>query len=334
MEAGMASWDDGIVLVTGAGGFIGSHLVEELVRRGVQARAFVHYNSRSDIGMLAALPAELMGHYETVFGDLRDGDTVRRATRGASAVFHLGALIGIPYSYRSPRDVVQTNVLGTLNMLEAAREASVARFFQTSTSEVYGTARYVPIDEAHPLQGQSPYSASKIGADHLAESFFNSFNLPVTIVRPFNTYGPRQSARAIIPTIITQALTTGTVRLGSLTPTRDLNFVTDTVAGFLKIAQVPETVGETLNLGTGHETSVGELVEIIGRLAGRELVIEHDPQRVRPAHSEVERLVADATKARSLCAWQPTVSLEDGLCRTIEWLKANLARFRPEAYRV
>ncbi len=218
--------------------------------------------------------------------------------------------------------------------MEAAREAGVDRVLQTSTSEVYGTARYVPIDESHPLQGQSPYAASKIGADQIAESFYCSFNLPVTIVRPFNTYGPRQSARAVIPTIITQALTGGAIRLGSLTPTRDLNFVTDTVAGFLAIADASNTIGETLNLGTGRETGIGELVQLVGKIVGRELKVEQDPQRVRPTNSEVERLLADATKSRTMCGWEPTVSVEDGLRRTVEWIGANLSRYRPEVYGV
>ncbi len=328
----MTGWREGAVLVTGAGGFIGSHLTEELVHRGVHVRAFLRYNSRGDRGLLEFLPASLLSEVDIVFGDLRDADTVRRAARAASSIFHLGALIAIPYSYLSPRDVVETNVLGTLNVLEAAREAGVSRVFHTSTSEVYGTARYIPIDESHPLQGQSPYSASKIAADKIAESFYRSFNVPVTIVRPFNTYGPRQSARAVIPTIITQALTTGVVRLGSTTPTRDLNFVTDTVAGFLSLAETPQAVGETVNLGTGRETSVGDLVWMIGKIIGRDLAVQVDRQRVRPPKSEVERLVADASKGRALCGWQPAVLLEDGLRRTVDWVRANLSRYRPEVY--
>ena len=330
----MSNWRDGTVMVTGAGGFIGSHLTEELVRRGLHVRAFLHYNSRGDRGLLELAPLEMVKEIDIVFGDLRDADTVRRAAHGVSAIFHLGALVAIPYSYLSPRDVVQTNVYGTLNVMEAAREAGVSRVLHTSTSEVYGTARYVPIDEAHPLQAQSPYSASKIAADKLAECYCHSFDLPVTTVRPFNTYGPRQSARAVIPTIITQALTGGVIRLGALTPTRDLNFVTDTVAGFICIADTPGVVGETLNLGTGSETSIGDLVQLVGKITGRELVVAADPQRVRPQNSEVERLVADATKSRTLCGWQPTVSLEEGLRRTVEWIDANLSRYRPEVYGV
>jgi NAD dependent epimerase/dehydratase len=330
----MSGWRDGPVLVTGAGGFIGSHLTEALARAAVPVRAFVRYNSRGERGMLEDVAPDLLRGVEIIFGDLRDAETVRRAARGATAIFHLGALIAIPYSYLSPRDVIQTNVLGTLNVLEAAREAGGSRVFQTSTSEVYGTARYVPIDEAHPLQGQSPYSASKIGADQIAESFYRSFDLPVTIVRPFNTYGPRQSARAVIPTIITQALTTGVIQLGSLMPTRDLNFVTDTVSGFLRIADAPQTIGETLNLGTGSETSVAELVALVEKIIGRELNVERDPRRVRPSNSEVERLVADARKSRRLAGWQPSVTLEEGLRRTVDWIRANLARYRPEVYGV
>jgi NAD dependent epimerase/dehydratase len=328
------SWKAGRVLVTGAGGFIGSHLVEELVRGGARVRAFLHYNSRGERGLLELAPPEIVDEVESVFGDLRDADTVRCAVRDSTSVFHLGALIAIPYSYASPRDVVETNVLGTLNILTAAREAGVERVLQTSSSEVYGTARYVPIDELHPLQGQSPYAASKIGADQLAESFHRSYGLPVSIVRPFNTFGPRQSARAIIPTVISQALTGSVVRLGSTLPTRDFNFVTDTVSGFLRIADSAHTVGETLNLGTGRETTVPDLIAVIGKLLGRDLAVETDDQRLRPAKSEVYRLVADATKIRQLCDWEPAVSFEEGLRRTVDWTRANISRYRPGIYGV
>jgi NAD dependent epimerase/dehydratase len=330
----LSSWKDGRVLVTGAGGFIGSHLLEELVRRGACVRAFLHYNSRGERGLLDVVPAEIVDEVDTIFGDLRDADTVRYAVQGATSVFHLGALIAIPYSYASPRDVVETNVLGTLNVLMAAREAGVRRVVHTSTSEVYGTAQYVPIDESHPLQGQSPYAASKIGADQLAESFHRSYGLPVSIVRPFNTFGPRQSARAVIPTIMSQALTGSVVRLGSTMPTRDFNFVTDTVRGFLCVADSPQTVGEILNVGTGRETTVADLITVIGKLLDRELEVKVDDHRLRPADSEVYRLVADATKIRRLCNWEPTVSLEEGLSRTLHWMRANMSRYRPDIYGV
>jgi dTDP-glucose 4,6-dehydratase len=322
------------VLVTGAGGFIGSHLTEALVRRGASVRAFVRYSSRGDRGLLELLPADVLQAVDVRFGDLRDGDTVRRLGEGVDTIFHLGALIAIPYSYVSPRDVVDTNVGGTLNVLEAARAHGVRRVLQTSTSEVYGTAQYVPIDEAHPLQGQSPYAASKIGADQIAESYYRSFDVPVSIVRPFNTYGPRQSARAIIPTIVSQALSGDAVRLGSLSPTRDLLYVEDTAAGFCAVAESEQTLGRTVNLGTGQATSIGDLVVTVGRLLGRPLHVVEDEQRVRPARSEVLRLLANASLARELCGWEPRVSLEEGLGRVIEWMRGNLARYRPEVYAV
>jgi dTDP-glucose 4,6-dehydratase len=321
-------------LVTGAGGFIGSHLTEALVRRGAQVRSFVRYNSRGDRGLLDLLPADVMQSVDVRFGDLRDADTVRRAADGVDTIFHLGALIAIPYSYVSPRDVVDTNVLGSVNVLEAARAHGVRRMLQTSTSEVYGTAQYVPIDEKHPLQGQSPYAASKIGSDQIAESYHRSFDLPVSIVRPFNTYGPRQSARAIIPTIISQALAGSTLRLGSLSPTRDLLYVTDTAAGFCAVAETDAAIGRTLNLGTGCAVSIGDLVAAIGRILGVELDVVEDSQRVRPARSEVHRLLADATQARDVCGWEARVSLEEGLRRVIEWMRDNRVRYRPEVYAV
>lgn len=330
----MSSLSGRTVLVTGAGGFIGSHLTEELVRRGARVRAFVRYNARGDRGLLEVLPSTTLSEIDVRFGDLRDADTVRRTAEGVEVIFHLGALIAIPYSYVSPRDVVDTNVLGTLNVLEAARAHDVSRVLHTSTSEVYGTAQYVPMDERHPLQGQSPYSASKIGADQIAESYVRSFGLRVSTVRPFNTYGPRQSARAIIPTIVSQALTGGALRLGSLAPTRDLLYVGDTAAGFCAVAETEAAIGRTINLGTGHETSVGDLVTTVGRLLGRELDVTEDAQRVRPTNSEVGRLLADATLARELCGWQATVSIEQGLGRVIEWMRGNLSRYRPESYAV
>jgi dTDP-glucose 4,6-dehydratase len=327
-------WSDGPVLVTGAGGFIGSHLTEQLVYRGQRVRAFVRYNSRSDRGLLELLPPSILDSVEVVFGDLRDADRVRRAAQGVSAIFHLGAHIGIPYSYASPRDVVETNVVGTLNVLEAAREQEVKRFLHTSTSETYGTARRVPMDETHPLTGQSPYAASKIGADKLVESFHLSFGLPATTVRPFNTYGPRQSARAVIPTIITQALTGDELRLGSLDTTRDWTFVTDTATAFIAIAEEDATIGETLNLGTGTETSIRDVVSIVGRLVGRELTVQTDPQRIRPAASEVQRLVSDNSRCRRLCGWRPIVSMEEGLESTVAWMATQLGRYRTAEYAV
>jgi NAD dependent epimerase/dehydratase len=330
----MNAWNIGSVLVTGAGGFIGSHLTEQLVNLGIRVRAFVHYNSRGDRGLLELVAPEVLRNVEIVFGDLRDADAVRRAARDASAIFHLGALIGIPYSYQGPRDVVETNVGGTLNVLEAAREEGVARVLHTSTSEVYGTAQYVPMDERHPVRGQSPYAASKIGADYLAESYQRSFGVPVVTVRPFNTYGPRQSTRAIIPTIIRQALESSVVRLGSLEPTRDLNYVADTVEGFIRIASTPRVEGEVFNLGSGRETSIGELVRTIGMLLGRDLIVERDQGRLRPSDSEVMRLVADASKCAASCNWCPSMTLEDGLRVTIDWLERNVTRYRADVYGV
>lgn len=327
-------WSGRPVLVTGAGGFIGSHLTEELVRRGARVRAFLHYRVMGERASLEWSPPEILDEIEFVSGDLRDVETVARAVKGSDRVFHLGALIGIPYSYRSPRDVVETNVTGTLNVLQACREAEVGQLVHTSTSEVYGTARTVPIREDHPLQGQSPYAATKIGADHLVESFSRSFGVPAVIVRPFNTYGPRQSARAIIPTVISQALAGDTLRLGSLDPTRDFNFVGDTANGFIDVAASGTANAEVFNLGTGQEISIGDLVEMVSQILEKPLQVEQDPQRVRPAASEVERLIADASKARERCGWEPHVSLEEGLRRTIDWIAEHQQAFRPAAYGV
>jgi dTDP-glucose 4,6-dehydratase len=269
---------------------------------------------------------------EIIVGDICDRDSVRQATQGVEVVFHLAALIAIPYSYHAPASYVRTNVEGTLNVLQAAREFGVECVIHTSTSEVYGTARYVPIDEAHPLQGQSPYAASKIGADKMAEAFHLSFGLPVVTVRPFNTFGPRQSARAVIPAIITQCLSGETVRLGNLHPTRDLNYVTNTVEGFLLAACKPEAIGQTINLGSGREMSVGDLAQLIARLAHRPIAIESAAERVRPGKSEVERLLADNTRARTVLGWSPAMSLEEGLERTIAWMQTHLERYRPDVY--
>lgn len=328
------NWNGKQVLITGAGGFIGSHLTERLVREGARVRAFVRYNSRQEIGLLALLPRDLLVALEVIPGDLRDGEAIRRAMAGIDVVFHLGALIAIPYSYVHPREVVETNVLGTLNVLMAARDLGTARVVHTSTSEVYGTARYAPIDEAHPLQGQSPYSASKIGADKIAESFHRSFGLPVATIRPFNTYGPRQSARAVIPTIITQALVGSEVRLGALDPVRDFTFVEDTADGFLRVGWAPEAVGQEINIGGGECISIGNLAAKILALVGRDLPVLGDSQRLRPAQSEVMKLHAGADKARNLLGWEAKVALEEGLRRTIEWISQNMRLYRPGVYEV
>ena len=327
-------WIGRSVLVTGAGGFIGSHLTERLVREGARVRAFVRYTSRHDIGLLSLLPADLLRSAEVIAGDLRDAEAVREVMRDVEVVFHLGALIAIPYSYIHPREVVETNVLGTLNILMAARDVRTGRVVHTSTSEVYGTAQFVPIGEEHPLQGQSPYSASKIGADKLAESFHRSFGVPVATVRPFNTYGPRQSARAVIPTIIVQVLASHQIRLGALDPIRDFTFVEDTVDGFLRMGLSEGAVGQVVNLGSEDCISVGDLASKILALTGRELPIVCEETRLRPAQSEVMRLHADTEKARRLLGWQPQVSLDAGLKRTIDWIGDHLKLYRPDTYEV
>jgi NAD dependent epimerase/dehydratase len=321
------------VLVTGAGGFIGSHLTERLVRDGHEVRVLVRYNGRDDRGHIDRLDPEVQRAVEVHRGDLKDPEAVRRAVAGRSWVFHLGAVIAIPYSYRNPLDVVQTNVVGTAHLLDACRDSgALERVVLTSTSEVYGTAQYVPIDEKHPLRGQSPYAASKIGADALGESYHRSFGLPVAILRPFNTFGPRQSARAIIPTIISQALCRPVVRLGSLDPRRDLTYVKDTAAGFVAIAGCDAAIGRVVNVGRGEDVTIGELVERIGARLGRPIAVETDPDRVRPAASEVGRLLAGNTLARELMGWQPRYSLDEALDETIDWVRQNLAMFRVDAY--
>lgn len=321
------------ILVTGADGFIGSHLVEELVKKGYQVKAFVYYNSFNTWGWLDTLPEEVMKSVEIFQGDIRDPNGVEEAMRGVDAVFHLAALIAIPYSYHSPDTYVDTNIKGTLNVLQAARKLNTKRVLVTSTSEVYGTAQYVPIDEKHPFQGQSPYSATKIGADRLAESFYRSFQLPVTIVRPFNTYGPRQSARAVIPTIIMQLLSGSTeIKLGSLTPTRDFNYVKDTVHGFIAIFQSDRTIGEEINIATQKEISIGQLAkELIDQINPQARIL-CDEQRLRPEKSEVNRLLGCNEKILRLTDWKPEYSMEKGLAETIKFLSANLERYKVNIY--
>jgi len=326
-------------LVTGAGGFIGSHLVEELVRRSVDVRAFVHYNSVGSWGWIDCSPKEIRESLEVFAGDIRDPDVVRKAMSGCDTVFHLGALVGIPYSYHAPNAYVDTNIRGTLNVLQAARDHDVAHLIHTSTSEVYGTAQFVPITEEHPIKGQSPYSATKIGADHLAISFERSFGTPVTIVRPFNTYGPRQSSRAVIPTIITQ-ITAGNrrIKLGSVHPTRDFNYVSDTVAGFIAAAGTNAGVGHVVNIGSGYEISIGDTARMIAEIMDAKIEILSDDLRVRPAHSEVERLCASNEKAQRLLEWKPRFGgregLRAGLLETIPWFTdpGNLRHYRPAVY--
>lgn len=318
------------MLVTGAGGFIGSHLTERLVALEAHTRALVHYNSAGTWGWLDTSPAK--EYVEVFLGDVQDRDSLRAAVRGADIIFHLAALIAIPYSYHAPISYVRTNVEGTLNVLQASLEAGVRLVVQTSTSEVYGTARYVPISEDHPLQGQSPYSASKIGADKVAEAFHLSFGLPVATVRPFNTFGPRQSARAVIPTIITQALTQPEVHLGNLEPTRDFNYVADIVEGFIRMAECPEAIGQVINIGSGQEVSIGRLANTILELIGVDLPITCDQERVRPENSEVDRLCADNSRAQKALGWKPQYTLKNGLVPTIEWVRSNLARYRAGTY--
>ena len=310
------------VLVTGADGFIGSHLTEELVMKGYQVRAFIYYNSFNNWGWLETLPKEIMENVEIFQGDIRDSNGVEEAAKGCDAIFHLAALIAIPFSYHSPDTYVDTNIKGTLNVLQAARKLETKRILVTSTSEVYGTAQYVPIDEKHPFQGQSPYSATKIGADRLAESFYRVFQLPVTIVRPFNTYGPRQSARAVIPTIIMQLLAgKAEIELGSLTPTRDFNYVKDTVNAFTSIYDSDKTIGEEINIATQKEISIGQLAKELIRQINPKAKIICDKARIRPEKSEVSRLIGCNDKILRLTEWKPQYTLEDGLSNTIDFLK-------------
>lgn len=319
------------VLVTGAGGFIGSRLTEALYARGARVRAFVRYNSRADIGLIKLLPAEVLRSVEVIMGDLQDEDALEKAASGTTLVFHLGALISIPYSYQHPVEVVRANILGTLAVLQACRKAG-CRLIHTSTSEVYGSALRVPIDEQHPLQGQSPYSASKIGADKLVESYYRAFGVPAVTIRPFNTYGPGQSARAVIPTIITQALQAEEIHLGNLDALRDFTYLDDTVAAFIKAAETPGIDGETFNLGSGHEVSIRELSDEIVALTGSRARVVVDEERLRPEKSEVVRLLADNSKARRVLGWAPQVELREGLTRTIAWVRAHMDFYRPGRY--
>lgn len=320
--------------MTGAGGFIGSHLVEALLQRGAKVRAFVRYNSRGDPGLLRFIPPEDFQKITVIAGDLRDLEALRTAMQGVDLVYHLGALIAIPYSYVHPAEVVEANVIGTLNVLLAARDGGVRRVVHTSTSEVYGTALQAPIREDHPLQGQSPYSASKIGADKLAESFFCAFDLPLVILRPFNTYGPRQSARAVIPTIIGQALRRDEIWLGNLTAKRDLTYISDTVEGFLRAGEQAGIEGEIFNLGTGSEISIVDLAKLIISLIGRQVEIKVDENRLRPEKSEVQRLLSDNRLALRRLGWQPQIDLETGLKNTIQWVSDHLSLYHTDGYQI
>lgn len=323
------------VLITGSEGFIGSHLTEKLVEIGAEVTALVQYNSFNNWGWIDTFEAKLKKNINVITGDIREYDCMKRIVKGQDVVFHLAALIAIPYSYLSPMAYVRTNVEGTTNVLEACRDYDVEKIIHTSTSETYGTALYVPIDEKHPMQGQSPYSASKIGADKMAESFYRSFNMPIATVRPFNTYGPRQSARAVIPTIISQILGgEKEIKLGSLTPTRDFNYVKDTAEAFIKIAESDKTIGEVINVSTNNEISIGDLVKKISNLCGKEINILCDEERLRPDKSEVNRLCGDNTKIKQLTDWIPQYSFDEGLVETIEWIKYNMKYFKTDIYNV
>ena len=325
------------VLVTGADGFIGSHLIEALLDKGAKVKAFVYYNSFNSWGWLDSFPKDKINQIEIFSGDIRDPNGVRKAMDGCDSVMHLAALIGIPFSYHSPDSYVDTNIKGTLNILQAARDHALKRVVVTSTSEVYGTAQYVPIDEKHPLQGQSPYSASKIGADKIAEAFYRSFNVPITIVRPFNTYGPRQSARAVIPTIITQLLSgADKIRLGNVTPRRDFNFVEDVCQGFIEIAESEKTIGEEINIASGTDVSIAELVEKLALMIrnDKDVKIVSDKNRIRPERSEVMRLVGSNEKLKELTAWEQKYSLDEGLKETIAWIKNNLDCYKADKYNI
>ncbi len=328
------AWKGKHVAVTGAGGFIGSHLAEALVNEGAEVTAIVRYNSRGDDGNLRYLEPAVREKLKIQRIDLTDMEATRQSLEGAKVIFHLAAFVGIPYSYANPHDAVLNNVLSTLNVLGVARENDVEKFVQTSTSEVYGSARQVPIPETHVLQPQSPYSASKIGTDHVALSYHYAFKLPVAVVRPFNTFGPRQSARAVIPTVITQALSGGRIKVGTTTTTRDFTYVADTVRGFMLAAASPASTGQVINIGTGREISIAETIELIVKIVGGKATIERDEHRIRPEASEVSRLCADIRKAHELLGYAPQVTLEEGLKRTVEWMSKNLAAYRPDAYAI
>lgn len=328
------TWRGRNVLVTGAGGFIGSHLVEKLINIGASVKAMTHYNSRGDIGQLRYLNTHTLAKMEIIPGDLRNLHTVQNLVDGCDIVFHLGALISIPYSYMHPYEVAETNFMGTMNVFLACREKKVHRIIHTSTSEVYGSARYVPINESHPLQGQSPYSASKIGADKLAESFFCSYGLPIVTIRPFNTYGPRQSCRAVIPTIITQAIAGRTLKLGNIESIRDFTFVSDTVDGFLKAGESDSSrvCGGVYNLGTGNEIRIGDLAKKIIQKINPEISIKEDPSRFRPEKSEVDRLISDNSLAARMFGWHPRVDLDSGLDQTIQWIRDHINDYHVGVY--
>lgn len=327
-------WQNKKVIITGAGGFIGSHLVDELIKRNADVTAFVHYNARNNWGWLENSYSTDTPNFQVIAGDVADMGFVQKAVADQDIVFHLAALIGIPYSYSAPESYVNTNIKGTLNIMQASLKADVERIIQTSTSEVYGTAQYTPIDEHHPLQGQSPYSASKIGADKIAESYYCSFNLPVITARPFNTFGPRQSTRAVIPTIITQALTSDIVKLGSLTPVRDLTFVGDTVQGFLKLAESKKAIGKSINIGTGYGVTMGELANQIIDIVNPKAKIVCEQERIRPEKSEVMKLICDNTLIQKITGWQPQYTLEEGLLPTIEWMKQHISDYKSGIYTV
>lgn len=323
------------VLITGSEGFIGSHLTEKLVELGADVTALVQYNSFNNWGWIDTFDKRTKENLKVISGDVREYDGMKRIIKGQEVVFHLAALIAIPYSYLSPMAYVRTNVEGTTNVLEACREYEVQKVVHTSTSETYGTALYVPIDEKHPMQGQSPYSASKIGADKIAESYYRSFNVPVATIRPFNTYGPRQSARAVIPTIISQILSGKTeIKLGSLTPTRDFNYVKDTADAFIKVAESDKTIGDVVNAGSNHEISIGDTVKKIIKIMGKDIKIVCDEERLRPLNSEVNRLWADNSRIKELTEWMPKYSLDEGLSETIQWIKANMKYFKADIYNV
>ncbi len=322
------------ILVTGASGFVGSHLTEKLISLGASVRAFLHYNSRGEDGNLKWIPEDVRRNIEFFYGELRELETVHDAVKGVDVIFNLAALVGIPYSYKHPQEVLETNTVGTMNILISARKEGVERIVQTSTSEVYGTACYVPIDEKHPRQPQSPYSASKIAADAFALSFYHSFKLPVSVIRPFNTYGPRQSDRAVIPAVISQVLTQNELSLGTTTTTRDFTFVLDLVDAFIRVAEVDEAIGKEINIGSGKEISIGDLIQKILSIVDRDVKLIEDPSRLRPSGSEVERLLADTTLAKKILNWEANTSLDRGLEIMVEWTKNFIKHYKPDQYNI